>query len=33
VRIERKDISPANFDSLNKIMNYVLAMPSYRGPR
>jgi len=33
VRIERKDISPANFDSLRKIMSYVLAMPSYRGPR
>ena len=33
VRIERKDISPANFDSLNKIMRFVLAMPGYRGPR
>jgi acyl carrier protein len=33
VRIDRKDISPANFDSLNKIVNYVRAMPAYRGPQ
>jgi acyl carrier protein len=33
VRIGRKDISPSNFDSLRKIMTYVLAMPTYRGPR
>jgi acyl carrier protein len=32
-RIGIKDISPANFDSLKKIMKYVLAMPTYRGPR
>jgi acyl carrier protein len=33
VRIERKDISPVNFDSLRKIMTFVLAMPAYRGPK
>jgi acyl carrier protein len=33
VKIDRKDISPANFDSLNKIIRYVIALPSYREPQ
>ena len=33
VRIERKDISPANFDSLRKIVTFVVAMPGFRGPQ
>ncbi len=33
LRIERKDLSPANFDSLGKIVRYVTAHPAYHGPR
>lgn len=32
VRIDRKDVSPANFDSLKKIVTYVAAMPGARLP-
>lgn len=29
--IDRKDISPANFDSLTKIITYVMAHPDFEG--
>ncbi len=32
VKINVKDIRPANFDSLGKIVRYVRALPGYRGP-
>ncbi len=32
VKIDIKDIRPANFDSLGKIVRYVSAMPGYREP-
>ncbi len=32
VRIDVKDIRPANFDSLGKIVRYVSVMPGYREP-
>lgn len=32
VRIDRKDISPVNFDGLRKIVTYVTALPDYREP-
>lgn len=32
VKIDVKDIRPANFDSLGKIVRYVTALPGYREP-
>jgi len=32
VRIERKDLTRENFDSLGKIVRYVSALPGYREP-
>lgn len=32
VKIDAKDIRPANFDSLGKIVRYVSALPGYREP-
>ncbi len=32
VKINVKDIRPANFDSLGKIVRYVSALPGYREP-
>ena len=32
VRIDRKDLSPANFDGLRKIVAYVSALPDYHDP-
>ena len=32
VRIDRKDLSPANFDSLHKIVTYVGGIPGLRLP-
>jgi acyl carrier protein len=32
-KIDRKELSPKNFDSLGKILAYVSAHPSYRGPK
>jgi acyl carrier protein len=31
IRINRKELSPKNFDSLNKILTYVTGHPEYRG--
>ena len=31
IRINRKDVSPANFDSLRKIVTYVMAHRDFRG--
>lgn len=33
IAIDRKDLAPANFDSLHKIVSYVAALPGYRAPR
>ena len=33
VKIDVKDIRPANFDSLGKIVRYVSVLPGYRGAR
>lgn len=33
LRIDRKNITPATFDSLGKIVRFVSALPGYRGPR
>ncbi len=33
LKIERKDVSPANFDSLQKIMTFLKAAPGYKGPQ
>jgi acyl carrier protein len=33
IRINRKELSPKNFDSLNKIVTYVAGHPEYGGPR
>ena len=30
--IDRKSLSPENFDSLGKIVAYVTSQPDYRGP-
>jgi acyl carrier protein len=32
VEVDRKDLSPANFDSLRKIVNYVATLPGVRLP-
>ena len=32
VKINVKDIRPANFDSLGKIVRYISALPGYREP-
>lgn len=32
VTIDRKDIAPANFDSLKRILDYVTAIPGCRVP-
>ncbi len=32
VRIDRQGISPANFDSLRKIVSYVAQLPGYQAP-
>ena len=33
IQINRKELSPKNFDSMNKILTYVTAHPEYRGAR
>lgn len=33
IKINRKELSPKNFDSMNKILTYVTAHPEYRGAR
>ncbi len=33
IRINRKELSPQNFDSMNKIITYVTAHPQYTSPR
>lgn len=33
IKINRKELSPKNFDSMNKIITYVTAHPDYKGPR
>lgn len=33
MRLDRKSITPANFDSLGKIVRYLTAQPAYPGPR
>lgn len=33
IRIDRKQLSPKNFDSMNKIIAYVTGHPEYKGPR
>ncbi len=33
LKINRKELSPKNFDSMNKIIAYLSAHPQYRGPR
>ena len=32
IQLDRKDISPANFDSLKRIVNYVTALPGATFP-
>jgi len=32
IKINRKELSPKNFDSLAKIITYVTSHPQYRGP-
>ena len=32
VRIDRKDLSPANFDSLKRIVTYIASLPGARLP-
>lgn len=32
LKIDRKDISPANFDSMGKIMAFLKSHPAYKGP-
>ncbi len=31
IKIDRKQLSPKNFDSMNKIVGYLSAHPGYRG--
>jgi D-alanine--poly(phosphoribitol) ligase subunit 2 len=33
IKINRKELSPKNFDSMNKIITYVTAHPQYKGAR
>ena len=33
VKIKSKDLSPRNFDSMNKILAYVTVLPNYQDPR
>lgn len=33
IKINRKELSPKNFDSLGKIVAYVTAHPDYRAPK
>ncbi len=33
VRIKSKDLSPKNFDSMNKIVAYVTVLPNYKDPQ
>lgn len=33
LKINRKELTPKNFDSLNKIITYVSAHPGYKGAR
>lgn len=33
IKINRKELSPKNFDSMNKILNYLTAHPHYAGPK
>ena len=33
MNLDRKALSPANFDGLGKIVTYLLAHPAYQGPR
>jgi len=33
MKINRKELSPKNFDSMGKIMAYLLSHPDYVGPR
>lgn len=33
VKINRKDLSPRNFDAMSKILAYVTKLPNYRDPR
>jgi acyl carrier protein len=32
-KINRKELTPKNFDSMNKIVTYVTAHPDYGGPK
>jgi len=33
LKINRKELSPKNFDSMNKILAYITSHPAYTGPR
>lgn len=33
LKINRKELSPKNFDSMNKILTYLQQHPQYAGPR
>jgi len=33
MKINRKELSPKNFDSMGKITTYLLSHPEYQGPR
>jgi acyl carrier protein len=33
LKINRKELTPKNFDSMNKILTYMHAQPAYKGPQ
>jgi acyl carrier protein len=33
LKINRKELTPKNFDSMQKIITYMLAHPAYKGPK
>ena len=33
IKINRKELSPKNFDSMGKILAFVTAHPDYKGPK